>query len=139
MGWRSRGYQKPFLIYQSSGARAVPIPMDEAGVQLAELEARGWTYSTSPPPTTSPTGIVMPVSRRYELLGWCAQGRGAVYPEDDYDCEFRTSGKPIPTLQSIDASDRVIYINTFSPKPLASTMRISYMVLPPPPGRAVPG
>ena len=71
----------------------------------------------------------MPVSRRYELLGWCARAEGRYILEDDYDCEFRTSGRPIPTLQSIDASDRVIYINTFS-KTLASTIRISYMVLP---------
>ena len=130
-GVEEPGYQKPFLIYQSSGARAVPIPMDEAGVQLAELEARGVDVLHISPSHHFPTGIVMPVSRRYELLGWCARGEGRYILEDDYDCEFRTSGKPIPTLQSIDASDRVIYINTFS-KTLASTMRISYMVLPRP-------
>ena len=49
--------------------------------------------------------------------------------EDDYDSELRLTGKPFPTLQSIDVSDRVIYMNTFT-KTLASTVRISYMVLP---------
>ena len=49
--------------------------------------------------------------------------------EDDYDCEFRLSGRPIPTLQSIDVMEKVIYINTFS-KSLAPAFRISYLVLP---------
>ena len=123
------GYQKPWLIYESNGAACVPIPMDEAGVRTQELEERGVDVLHISPSHHFPTGIVMPVSRRYELLGWCARTQGRYILEDDYDCEFRTSGRPIPTLQSIDASDRVIYINTFS-KTLASTIRISYMVLP---------
>mgnify|MGYP002239765230 CR=1 FL=1 len=49
--------------------------------------------------------------------------------EDDYDSELRLAGKPIPSLQSIDVSGKVIYINTFA-KTLCSTVRISYMVLP---------
>lgn len=130
-GVEEPGYQKPFLIYRSSGARAVPVPMDSAGVGVEALETRGVDVLHISPSHHFPTGIVMPVSRRYELLGWCARREGRYILEDDYDCEFRTGGKPIPTLQSIDASDRVIYINTFS-KTLASTMRISYMVLPRP-------
>lgn len=61
---------------------------------------------------------------------WLGQpGSGRYIIEDDYDSEFRLSGKPIPTLQSIDQSERVIYMNTFT-KSLSSTIRISYMVLP---------
>lgn len=71
----------------------------------------------------------MPVSRRYELLGWAAKSPDHYIIEDDYDSELRLTGKPFPTLQSIDVSDRVIYMNTFT-KTLASTVRISYMVLP---------
>lgn len=130
-GVEDPGYQKPALIYESNGARCVPIPMDEAGVRTQVLEQQGVDVLHISPSHHFPTGIVMPVSRRYELLGWCAKAQGRYILEDDYDCEFRTSGKPIPTLQSIDASDRVIYINTFS-KTLASTIRISYMVLPRP-------
>lgn len=128
-GVEEPGYQKPAQIYESNGARCVPIPMDEAGVRSEALEQCGVDILHISPSHHFPTGIVMPVSRRYELLGWCARAEGRYILEDDYDCEFRTSGKPIPTLQSIDASDRVIYINTFS-KTLASTIRISYMVLP---------
>ena len=76
-----------------------------------------------------PTGIVAPVSRRYELLGWASKEPSRYIIEDDYDSELRLGGKPFPTLQSIDVSDKVIYMNTFT-KTLASTVRISYMVLP---------
>ena len=69
------------------------------------------------------------VSRRHELLGWATEVPGRYIIEDDYDCEFRLAGRPIPTLQGIDASERVIYTNTFS-KSLGSAFRIAYMVLP---------
>lgn len=71
----------------------------------------------------------MPVSRRYEFLSWASKGENRYIIEDDYDCEFRLSGRPIPTLQSIDVMEKVIYINTFS-KSLAPAFRISYLVLP---------
>ena len=71
----------------------------------------------------------MPASRRYELLHWAGQSSSRYIIEDDYDCEFRLYGRPIPTLQSSDTAEKVIYINTFS-KTLAPTFRISYMVLP---------
>lgn len=71
----------------------------------------------------------MPAARRYELLAWAYENKDHYIIEDDYDSEFRLSGKPIPALASMDAGDRVIYMNTFS-KSLTSTIRISYMVLP---------
>ena len=69
------------------------------------------------------------MNRRLELLSWASKSKDNYIIEDDYDSEFRLKGRPIPTLQSIDKSDKVIYINTFS-KSLTSTIRISYMVLP---------
>ena len=78
-----------------------------------------------------PTGIVTSISRRYGLLQWANNSHGRYIIEDDYDSEFRLQGKPIPSLFSIDATDKVIYFNTFT-KSLASTIRISYMVLPVP-------
>lgn len=128
-GVEEPGYQKPARIYESNGAHCVFLPMDSSGVCSDGLEEQGVDILHISPSHHFPTGVVMPISRRYELLGWCARKEGRYILEDDYDCEFRTSGKPIPTLQSIDASDRVIYINTFS-KTLSSTIRISYMVLP---------
>lgn len=71
----------------------------------------------------------MPIGRRQELLAWAGEVKGRYIIEDDYDSEFRFTGRPLPTLQSIDAGGRVIYTNTFS-KSLAPSIRISYMVLP---------
>lgn len=71
----------------------------------------------------------MPVSRRYELLGWAMRSDDRYIIEDDYDSEFRLAGRPLAPLQNIDAEGRVIYMNTFT-KTLASTVRVSYMVLP---------
>jgi GntR family transcriptional regulator/MocR family aminotransferase len=71
----------------------------------------------------------MPYGVREQLLHW-ANERGAYIIEDDYDGEFRYEGKPIPSLQSLDRQDRVIYIGTFS-KAFTPALRMNYMVLPP--------
>ena len=71
----------------------------------------------------------MPADRRYEILGWANETSDRYIIEDDYDSEFRLSGKIHPTLFSIDGCEKVIYMNTFS-KTLTPTIRISYMVLP---------
>ena len=76
-----------------------------------------------------PLGIVMPMKRRLELLNWAVEEPERYIIEDDYDSEFRYKGKPIPALQGIDRSGRVIYLGTFS-KSIASSIRVSYMVLP---------
>ena len=128
-GVEEPGYQKPAQIYRSNGARCVSVPMDECGVRADELNKKGVDILHISPSHHFPTGVVMPVTRRREILNWCAAEEEHYVLEDDYDCEFRASGRPIPTLQSIDTADRVIYINTFS-KTLASAIRISYMVLP---------
>ena len=77
-----------------------------------------------------PTGIVMPIARRQELLRWAAEEPERYILEDDYDSEFRFVSRPIPTLFSVSENQRVIYLNTFS-KTIAPSIRISYMILPP--------
>ena len=81
----------------------------------------------SHPPITF-LGTVMPISRRLALLEW-AKEEDAYIIEDDYDGEFRYAGKPIPALQGLDSSDRVIYMGTFS-KSLIPAIKLSYMILP---------
>ena len=103
--------------------------MDERGMQPKELEKSGADVIHLSPSHHYPTGITMPIGRRYELLSWAEEKEGRYIIEDDYDCEFRLAGRPIPPLQSIDQKGKVIYMNTFT-KSLASTIRISYMVLP---------
>ena len=125
------GYRKIAKIYRSWKVACEYIDMDEEGVQIGELQRKRVDILHLSPSHHYPTGIVMPVSRRYELLGWAAKSNSHYIIEDDYDSELRLGGQPIPTMQSIDVSDRVIYMNTFT-KTLASTVRISYMILPPP-------
>ena len=76
-----------------------------------------------------PTGSVMPLGRRLELLAWAAEQEERYLIEDDHDSEYRYRGKPIPSLQSVDGLGKVIYLGTFS-KSIAPSLRISYMVLP---------
>lgn len=123
------GYPKLAKIYGSYRVAWEWIEMDGSGIRTEQLEEKKVDIVHITPSHHYPTGIVMPISRRYELLGWASKGMGRYIIEDDYDSELRLSGQPIPTLQSIDVSDRVIYMNTFT-KTLCSTVRISYMVLP---------
>ena len=126
-GFEVPGYGKIGRIYASHGVRCEAIPMDVSGVMISALEEQHVDVVHISPAHHFPTGLVVPATRRYELLRWAEQGRYII--EDDYDSEFRMAGRPIPTLQSIDRDERVIYMNTFS-KTLASTVRIAYMVLP---------
>ncbi len=123
------GYLRLSKIYEKNDVQTFHIPMDAAGIIPQKLEESGAEILHITPSHHFPTGTVMPVSRRYEFLSWASKGENRYIIEDDYDCEFRLSGRPIPTLQSIDVMEKVIYINTFS-KSLAPAFRISYLVLP---------
>jgi GntR family transcriptional regulator/MocR family aminotransferase len=122
------GYDRIRKTYQSCGAEVFPIGFDSYGVDLQELQSCHAEILHISPSHHFPTGWITPISRRYELLGWASAAERYII-EDDYDSEFRLTGRPIPTLMGIDASDCVIYMNTFS-KSLTPTIRISYLVLP---------
>lgn len=123
------GYKKISQIYKSNQVSCFHIPLDQQGIIISSLESARADIVHISPSHHYPTGIITPISRRYELLGWASKSEARYIIEDDYDSEFRLMGKPIPSLQSIDVMEKVIYINTFT-KSLASTIRISYMVLP---------
>lgn len=123
------GYIKLKYIYESNQAKCVFANLDDNGIIIEDLEHQNADIAHISPNHHFPTGITMPISRRYELLKWANQKEGRYVIEDDYDSEFRQKGNPVPTMQSIDDFERVIYMNTFS-KSLTSTIRISYMVLP---------
>lgn len=123
------GYRKISQIYKSHSVACDFIAMDDYGIEVEELEKKKIDVIHISPSHHFPTGIVMPVSRKYGLLSWASKDENRYIIEDDYDSELRLSGQPIPTLQSIDVLEKVIYMNTFT-KTLASTIRISYMVLP---------
>jgi GntR family transcriptional regulator/MocR family aminotransferase len=123
------GYPRIRQVYEKSGVRCAPVPLDGEGLEPEALRRSGAQAVHISPSHHYPTGLVMPIRRRQELLRW-AQERDGTVIEDDYDSEFRFSGRPIPPLQSIDRDGRVVYINTFS-QTIAPSMRMGFMVLPP--------
>ena len=128
-GVEDPGYGKIAHIYRAAGAEVTALPLDEAGVSVEALRRSDADVVHISPSHHYPTGLVMPIARRQELLRWAQEVPARVILEDDYDSEFRFTLRPIPTLQSIDRAGRVIYVNTFS-RTLAPSLRISYMVLP---------
>ncbi|MBD5460143.1 MAG: PLP-dependent aminotransferase family protein [Lachnospiraceae bacterium] len=122
-------YRRACRIFRSFGYDIVSVGMDESGMRADELGKSGASAAYVMPSHQYPTGIVMPIGRRLELLKWAGEESERYLIEDDYDSEFRYRGKPIPSLQASDAMGKVIYIGTFS-KAIAPAIRVSYMVLP---------
>ncbi len=114
-----------------AGARLAPIAVDAEGLRVADARA----LATQPrlvfvaPSYQYPTGATMSLARRLALLDW-ARRSGVWVIEDDYDCEFRYSGRPLASLQSLDTDRRVIYVGTFS-KSLLPALRLGFVVAPP--------
>lgn len=130
-GVEDPGYPRLMRLYAANGVEVRHVPIDEAGVRVDALAASDVGVMHVMPSHQFPTGCVTSIGRRYELLGWAADtavGERWII-EDDYDCEFRLAGRPVPALASVDAMGRVIYTNTFS-KSLGSALRLAYMVLP---------
>jgi GntR family transcriptional regulator/MocR family aminotransferase len=120
------GYGKIRKIYAAAGARCMDAVMDHWGVEPEKLGDAQVLHIS--PSHHFPTGIIMPPVRRMELLNWADRGEKWII-EDDYDSEFRFAAHPVSAMYSMDRRGRVIYMNTFS-KTLATSIRISYMVLP---------
>lgn len=123
------GYQKLSHIYHANQVDVKYIPVDNDGIRISALCESGADILHISPSHHFPTGIITPISKRIQLLEWANASTSRYIIEDDYDSEFRMSGKPVPTLSSIDQNEKVIYMNTFS-KSLSQTIRISYMILP---------
>lgn len=126
------GAQKSF---EAMGANVLPIPVDKQGISVDDLKEHekakpGFSpqlvYVT--PSHQSPTGVVLSVPRRLELISW-ARRVGAYIVEDDYDSEYRYKGRPIPALAGLDHAGTVIYIGTLS-KVLFPSLRLGYLVVP---------
>lgn len=122
-------HRKIDRIYSLSGARLAVTDMDEQGMRVDELSKSGASVAHITPSHHYPTGIVMPITRRREILRWLSEDADRYLIEDEYDSEFSSAGRPVPSMQSLDSSGRVIFMNSFS-KTISPAFRISYMVLP---------
>jgi GntR family transcriptional regulator / MocR family aminotransferase len=114
----------------AAGARLVPVPVDEQGldVEFGRRRSPAARLVFSAPSHQYPTGVTMSLGRRLALLDW-ARGAGAWILEDDYDSEYRFGGRPLEALQGLDQAGRVLYVGTFS-KVLFPALRLGYLVAP---------
>jgi len=122
------GYAGAAIAFESVGAKISAVPLDEEGIQIDPRRLRGSRLVYVTPAHQFPIGITMSLPRRLALLEW-AQKSGALIFEDDYDSEFRYSGRPVPALQGLDRSGLVLFAGSFS-KVLFPSLRLGYLVIP---------
>ena len=123
------GYHRKMVVFEQGETRVQMLPLDRDGICIADLENSNANVVFVTPSHQFPYGMIMPITRRMQLLQWAKKEESRYIIEDDYDSEFRYSGKPIPALQGLDTEGKVIYMGTLS-KALLPSLRMSYMVLP---------
>ncbi len=122
------GYQPVQKIFRDGGYSVRPIPVRRDGIEIEKLPENVPCAVYVNPSNQFPTGSVMPIGRRNQLLDWAERNRSLII-EDDYDSELRYFGKPIPSLQGLRENSPVVYLGSFS-STLFAAIRMSYMVLP---------
>lgn len=121
------GYPGAAGAFRAAGADVVGVRLDDQGMQRLKGGAAPRLIFTTPS-HQHPTGRLMTIARRTELLAAAQPGKTWIV-EDDYDGEFHYDSKPVPALQGLDASGRVFYVGTFS-KAMTSDIRFGYVVVP---------
>ena len=121
------GYPPARRLFASLGAQVTGVPVDTEGVVVDAIpRSARLIYVT--PSHQFPLGTVMSLARRASLFEW-AERRGAVVIEDDYDSEFRFTGRPLDPIQSLDRRGRVVYVGSFS-KVMLPMLRLGFLVAP---------
>jgi GntR family transcriptional regulator/MocR family aminotransferase len=121
-------YQLAVHSLLAHGARVKSARTDAEGLVVSELPQRATRLVFVTPSHQFPSGVVMTLNRRLELLKWAARTGSWIF-EDDYDTEFHAGGRPLPALRSLDLADRVLYVGSFS-KTLFPSLRLGYIVCP---------
>ncbi|HEY3349007.1 MAG TPA: PLP-dependent aminotransferase family protein [Thermoanaerobaculia bacterium] len=124
------GYVEARLAFRRTGARVVPGSVDEQGLLIPGRGGEKVSLVYTTPSRQFPTGVSLSLARRIALIDYAGR-TGAWVVEDDYDSELRYGAAPLPSLQSLDGSGRVIYVGTFS-KLLFPSLRLGYVVVPEP-------
>lgn len=122
------GFDQAKNIFEDYNMDMISIPVYKEGIDIRTLKKSSAKLVYLSPSHQYPTGSVMPIDKRIEILNW-AQKNKAIIIEDDYDCLIRYESRPIPALQGLDKAGNVIYLGSFS-KILLPSIRISYMILP---------
>ena len=123
------GYHRKMVVFEQGEKKVQMLSLDRDGICMADLENSTANVVFVTPSHQFPYGMIMPITRRTRLLQWAKKEEDRYIIEDDYDSEFRYSGKPIPALQGLDTDGKVIYMGTLS-KALLPSLRMSYIVLP---------
>ena len=124
------GYVEARLAWRSRGARIIPGPVDDHGMRPPTHRGGRFSLIYCTPSRQFPTGVSMSLARRLALIDYAGRRKTWII-EDDYDSELRYGAPPLPSLQSLDRGDRVIYVGTFS-KLLFPSLRLGYVVVPQP-------
>lgn len=125
------GYTSARALFEYYRAKLIPVPVDERGLNfqvLPEPVSRPKLIYVTPS-HQYPLGVTMSLARRLSLIEK-ARATGAWIIEDDYDSEFRYTGRPIASLQGLDHDGRVIYVGTFS-KTIFPSVKLGCLVVPP--------
>lgn len=125
------GYPGAALILKSRGAHVVPVKVDEKGLAvdaLADKRSVGNAIVYVTPAHHFPTGTVMPLSRKLDLLDWAHRSRSLVL-EDDYDSEYQVQAKPIPALSSLDRQGNVVYLGSLN-QLMFPALGLAYLIVP---------
>jgi GntR family transcriptional regulator/MocR family aminotransferase len=122
------GYIGASRIFEAGGAQVIAAPVDDQGIVLNKQSGPGVRLVYVTPGHQFPLGITMSLPRRLQLLKWAEHSDALIF-EDDYDSEYRYTGRPMPALQGLDRAGRVLYAGTFS-KTLFPSLRLGYLVVP---------
>ncbi|GAB1476392.1 PLP-dependent aminotransferase family protein [Bacillota bacterium] len=128
VSFENPGYIPVRSIFKDRGFKMTLVPIDRDGIRIEKLPANIPSTVYVSPSNQFPTGSIMPAPRRYDLLDW-AKNNNSIIIEDDYNSELRYDSRPVPSLQGLDNSGRVVYLGSFS-STLFPSIKISYMVLP---------
>jgi GntR family transcriptional regulator/MocR family aminotransferase len=114
-------------VLRAAGARLLPVPVDREGLDPSRLPRNAKMVFVTPS-HQFPTGVILPLARRVELLEWASR-ENAVIVEDDHDGEFHYEGRPLESLQGLETEGRIVYVGTFS-RTVFPALRIGYLIVP---------
>jgi GntR family transcriptional regulator/MocR family aminotransferase len=124
------GYPGALQAMRAAGVKPIPVPVDDEGLVVEQgiKRARNAQLVYVTPSNQFPLGVTMSAVRRMELIRWAAANRAWII-EDEYDAEYRYSGRPVASLHSLDQSGSVLYVGTFT-KMLFNALRLGFVVVP---------
>ena len=130
-------YQGTINRYARLGVTPVGVPLDRDGMRmdalsntLDELKRKGTKpkFIYTIPTVQNPTGTILPLDRREQMLRLSEQ-HGVPIFEDDCYCDLIWDGRRPPALYAMSRTGGVVHIGSFS-KSIGPALRVGYIVAP---------